>query len=443
MGRRCFFTFGGNNVRNRYLILFLIMAATAFLGELKMNPFGEPFRFSLGTTCFFFGLIWFRKLRLLETGLFVGVALLLFRSFLDINQGETVEHAFLHHVPSTVYYLIFAVFLSLTDLRRRLEKPLIVGMIGAGGDLLANIGELLLRNQFGGHYALDLHTLLILALFGALRSFFVVGLYNMLMIRQLRLLGEQQKEQIEHLLLLNASLYEEGFYLNKSMGHIEDITRNSYDLYKQLKSEEKAGGLPAHYSRQALSIAEEVHELKKDSQRILAGLDKLLKQEAVEERISLNDLMELVMQANRKYALMLGKNIDFRLLGNVNLTTNRTYALVSILNNLVANGVEAIPSVGRIGLEVRLIEASVEWVVWDDGPGIPDEEAEYVFQPGYTTKYDSRGNPSTGIGLSHCVDLTQMLGGTLELRRRAGTTQFLMRMPTSELLQKHKEEWNT
>ncbi|PWK13433.1 sensor histidine kinase [Tumebacillus permanentifrigoris] len=430
-------------MRNRYLILLLLMVATAFFGELKMNPFGEPFRFSLGTTCFFFGLIWFRQLRPLETGIGVGVSLLLFRGFLDINQGQSLAHAFQHHLPSTVYYLIFAVILTCTNLRRRLEKPLAVGVIGAGSDLIANIGELLLRNQFGGTYTLDLHTLLILALFGSLRSFFVVGLYNMLMIRQLRLLGEQQKEQIEHLLLLNASLYEEGFYLNKSMGHIEDITRNSYDLYKQLKGQEKAGVWPTHFSRQALSIAEEVHELKKDSQRILAGLDKLLKQEAVEERISLRALTELVMQANRKYALMLGKDIEFHIQANVNLNTNRTYALVSILNNLVANSVEAIPRVGRIGLDVRLVEAHVEWMVWDDGPGIPDEEAEYVFQPGYTTKYDSRGNPSTGIGLSHCTDLTHMLGGTLEMRRRAGTTQFSMRMPTAELLQKHKEEWNS
>lgn len=429
-------------MRTRYVHLLIIMAATAFFGELKMNPFGESFRFSLGTTCYFFGLIWFRQLRPFETGVAVGVFLLLFRSLLDMNQGHSFEQAFTHHVPSTVYYLLFALVLSSTNLRRRLEKPLAVGIIGAAGDFLANIGELLTRNQLGANYALDLHTLLILALFGALRSFFVVGLYNMLMIRQLRLLGEQQKEQIEHLLLLNASLYEEGFYLHKSMGHIEDITHNSYDLYKQLKQQEKTSHLSPHFSRQALLIAEEVHELKKDSQRILAGLDKLLKQEPIEERMELNALTELVVQANRKYAQMLGKQIDFYLQANVNLTTNRIYPLVSILNNLVANSVEAIPQTGRIGLEVRLLEADVEWLVWDDGPGIPEQETHYVFQPGYTTKYDSRGNPSTGIGLSHCLDLTKLLGGTLVFRRRAGTTQFTMRMPSSELLQKHKEEWN-
>ncbi|MBL0385955.1 sensor histidine kinase [Tumebacillus sp. ITR2] len=419
------------------------MAATAFLGELKMNPFGETFRFSLGTTCYFFGLIWFQQLRPFETGVWVGVSLLLFRALLTHNQGVAWDDALLHHLPSTIYYLLFALTLTLTNLRRRLEKPLMVGIIGAGGDLLANIGELTFRNLLGAAYPLDTHTVLILALFGCLRSFFVVGLYNMLMIRQLRLLGDQQNEQIQHLLLLNASLYEEGFYLHKSMGHIEDITRNSYELYKQLKTEEKSGRLPSGYSRHALSIAEEVHELKKDSQRILAGLDKLLRQDTIEERIELKQLTRLVVQANSKYAQMLGKEIDFHQHAEINLTTNRTYALVSILNNLVANSVEAIQGAGSIGVEVRLSQAFVEWMVWDTGPGIPDSEAEYVFQPGYTTKYDSRGNPSTGIGLSHCLDLTASLCGTLEMTRSGSTTQFLLRMPTSELLQKQREEWSS
>ncbi|KEO84668.1 ATP-binding protein [Tumebacillus flagellatus] len=429
-------------MRNRYVHLLLIMAATAFFGELKMNPFDDSsFRFSLGTTCYFFGLIWFQQLRVFETGVCVGGFLLLFRVFLSHNQGHGWDEALLYHFPSTVYYMLFALVLTFTNLRRHLEKPWMVGVIGAGGDLVANIGELTLRDALGAQYSFDLHTFLILALFGCLRSFFVVGLYNMLMIRQLRLLGDQQKAQIEHLVLLNSSLYEEGFYLHKSMGHIEDITRNSYDLYKQLIQQEKAGSLPPGYSRHALSIAEEVHELKKDSQRILAGLDKLLRQDTIEERLSLRDLTLLVVQANRKYAAMHGKEIEFQWLCDVNIETNRTYALVSILNNLVANSVEAIGHSGRIGLEVRLADAFVEWTVWDNGPGIPDEDAAYVFQPGYTTKYDTQGNPSTGIGLSHCLDLAASLCGSLEMTRRAGLTQFLLRMPTSELLQKKREEW--
>ena len=421
----------GYAMLNRILLLALLMGATAFLGELKMTPFGEPFRFSLGTAAYFFGLIWFRTLRPLETGLYVGLFLLFFRCLLGMQQtGGTFWEQFPHHVPSTIYYLLFASVLTITNLRKRLDRPLQVGIIAVIGDLVANVGELVVRNLLGASYDLNIQTLLILLLFGTLRSFFVVGVYNMLMIHQVRLLGEQQRQQIDRLLLINSSLYEEGFYLQKSMSHIEEITRNSYDLYRRLKGQPEL-------ARQALSISEEVHELKKDSQRILAGLDKLMRQESFSERIPLGDVCKLVVQANQKYAQMLGKDISFELEADVSLTTNRIYPLVSILNNLVANAVEAIPERGRIGVEVHLAEEMmIEWHVWDDGSGITAEDSEYVFQPGYTTKYDSQGNPSTGIGLSHCIDLASSLDGRLLLLPRQDRTQFVMQMPTSELLNK-------
>ncbi|HEU4963015.1 MAG TPA: ATP-binding protein [Bacilli bacterium] len=415
----------------RVFLLVLIMAGTAFFGELKMNPFGEQFRFSLGTTCYFFGLIWFRQLRPLETGILVGVFLFVFRSFLEMGQhGGSFFGAWEEHLPSTVFYLIFATMLTATGLRRRLDRPLLVGLIGTLGDFAGNVGELLLRNGLGENYMFDAHTLLILLLFATLRSFFVVGLYNMLMIRHVRALGEERKQQVERLLLINSSLYEEGFYVEKSMRHIEHVTRSSYSLYKDLR----ASQLPPALSTRALQIAEEVHELKKDSQRILAGLGKLMRQEAISERIHLAELIALVIGANRKYADMLGKKIHFSSLCELNLQTSRVYALVSILNNLVANAVEAIEEQGRIGIEVDLLAGEIEWLVWDNGPGITPEDAEFAFQPGFTTKYDPQGNPSTGIGLTHCRDLVATLQGTLAYREHKGRTCFVLRMPSSELL---------
>ncbi|WP_232463428.1 sensor histidine kinase [Tumebacillus avium] len=426
-------------IMKRLLLLVLIMAATAFFGELKMNPFGSQFRFSLGTCVYFFGLIWFRQLRPFETGVSVGLFLMLFRSLLDVTQhGGTFWSYLPDHLPSAVYYLLFASFLTLTNLRKRLDSPMLVGITGTLGDLVGNIGELLTRNALGADYVLGPNTVLVLLLFGALRSFFVVGLYNMLMIRQVRALGQQQQKQIDRLLLINSSLYEEGFYLQKSMLHIEEITRSSYELYKQLIEQEKRGQTAPALSRRALLIAEEVHELKKDSQRILAGLDKLIKQESLRDRMPLLHLNELVIGANAKYAEMLGKEIEFSTRTDINLGTTRIYPLLSILNNLTANAVEAIPHKGRVGLEVMLREGSIEWHVWDDGPGISADDSEYIYQPGYTTKYDSLGNPSTGIGLSHCQDLAAMLGGSLTLLQENGVTRFIMRMPTYELLSKEK-----
>ena len=50
------------------------------------------------------------------------------------------------------------------------------------------------------------------------------------------------------------------------MNHIEQITASSHDLYRKIKKESMH-----ELSVQALHIAQEIHEVKKDSQRILAG----------------------------------------------------------------------------------------------------------------------------------------------------------------------------
>ena len=39
--------------------------------------------------------------------------------------------------------------------------------------------------------------------------------------------------------------------------------------------------------------------------------------------------------------------------------------------------------------------------VIDDGPGIAQKYKKLVFKPGFTSKYDQTGTPSTGIGLLH------------------------------------------
>lgn len=84
--------------------------------------------------------------------------------------------------------------------------------------------------------------------------------------------------------MINTELYQEAFYLRKSMSHLEEITRDSYQLYTRLLSSENTE------SSAALLIAENVHEVKKDSQRMLAGLSKLINQEVLAPQLPIAEL---------------------------------------------------------------------------------------------------------------------------------------------------------
>ncbi|RNB83367.1 sensor histidine kinase [Brevibacillus fluminis] len=419
-------------MRDRLFMLVIIMLATAFFGEMKVNPFGGSFRFSLGIAAFFFGLLWFQSLPVLLTGFLTGTFICGFRVGLDMMISHTAPLDSLQaHLPSAFYYFSFSLLIHLSRARQYLEFPLGVGLIGATVDFASNMVELFVRQLFGDFPDLTLQSIMMLLFFGALRSFFAVGLYNNFMIRQVRAVGEVRQQELEKLRMINTELYGEAFYLRKSMSHLEEITRESYQLYTRLLMSENTE------SYKALHIAEHVHEVKKDSQRLLAGLSKIINQEGLDSSLAITDLCQLVIRANQKYAEMIGKRIQFMMTCEVDLSTSQIYELLSVLNNLVANAVEAIPSAGWIELAVELRQRDIVFHVLDNGPGIPREEREWVFEPGYTTKYDQAGNASTGIGLTHARGIVHSLKGNLGIvNDHKQLTHFEVTIPTDQLLRK-------
>jgi len=102
-------------------------------------------------------------------------------------------------------------------------------------------------------------------------------------------------------------------------------------------------------------------------------------------------------------------------------------ALKRCLTNLVDNAL-------KFGKRARLrVEEGDELVIGvsDDGPGIPEESLERVFEPFYRLE-SSRGRETggTGLGLSIARDIVQAHGGTLTLRNRSeGGLTAELRLP--------------
>lgn len=88
-------------------------------------------------------------------------------------------------------------------------------------------------------------------------------------------------------------------------------------------------------------------------------------------------------------------------------------AIHQVVLNLVGNAIDAVDRGGRI--EVRATydaDAGVtEVVVADDGPGVPLDRRERIFEPFYST----RGQRGTGLGLAVARKLVERHGGTLAL----------------------------
>ena len=85
-----------------------------------------------------------------------------------------------------------------------------------------------------------------------------------------------------------------------------------------------------------------------------------------------------------------------------------------VLWNLVRNGVQATAAGTRVTVSVAAVDARVEMVVTDEGPGITPEAAEKIFDAFYTTR--SHG---AGIGLAvvrRIIDDHAPYGATIDVR---------------------------
>ncbi|MNE52166.1 Sensor histidine kinase GlnK [compost metagenome] len=187
-----------------------------------------------------------------------------------------------------------------------------------------------------------------------------------------------------------------------------------------------------------LDITQQIHEVKKDSQRILAGLVKLADREVTGD-LPLSVIMKFTMKSNAKYAEMLGKHIQFTLNMTSDYITASYTPLLTLLGNLTANAVEVIKGNGSITLDVREGGEYTVFSVADSGGGIKERDRELLFEPGFTTKFNQEGVAATGIGLSHVQDIVDLFAGqiTVEPVSELGGARFQIKLPVSGL---RKEE---
>ncbi|MCL4425168.1 MAG: sensor histidine kinase [Firmicutes bacterium] len=422
--------------------ILMVAVSVAALAEVKVNPFGTQFRFALGAAAFNFASILDRSLPVVGVGVISGLVVLTLRLLLSLVAWPATElgQAFLVHFPGGLYYLLLALALTGLDFRRRLDQPLPLGLKLILADALANLGEILIRGEVkslpGAFYFAGIFLMI-----GFIRTTMVLGLYFVVQQRHLEELQQQERRKYREMLLLATALRNEAFFLKKSSADIEKTMAKSYQLYSQarlLSSEEKGEGPEytplGHLSATALAVAKEIHEIKKDYQRIIAGLERLVDPQEIGGPRDMAEVVELALAVNQNYARRLRKEISFvgRVEGDGPLTA--PLPLLTILNNLLNNAIEAIPEEGNIEVEITREGTEVLLLVKDTGVGIPAGDREIIFEPGYSTKFrPETGEFYAGIGLTHVRGLVEDLGGRILVSREGGKTVFRVSLPSRRL----------
>jgi signal transduction histidine kinase len=96
------------------------------------------------------------------------------------------------------------------------------------------------------------------------------------------------------------------------------------------------------------------------------------------------------------------------------------HRLEQVLLNLVLNALRAMPGGGWVevaGHQVQHADAAgITICVSDTGPGIAPEQAEKIFEPGFSARRDG-----PGLGLAVCRKIVEQHGGSLAAANRAGS----------------------
>ena len=109
--------------------------------------------------------------------------------------------------------------------------------------------------------------------------------------------------------------------------------------------------------------------------------------------------------------------------------------VVRIVENLLVNATKHTPPAARIWVGARRVENGIVVVVEDDGPGVPAEERERLFQP-FERGEASRPSPGLGVGLSLVARFAEAHGGGAWVEDRPGggaSFRVLLPNPSSRL----------
>jgi signal transduction histidine kinase len=108
------------------------------------------------------------------------------------------------------------------------------------------------------------------------------------------------------------------------------------------------------------------------------------------------------------------RGVDVETIGEPLVALADRTLLAQLLQNLVSNAAHAAKSLAAPRVRVHVYERGERVVisVRDNGPGIPHDLQERVFEPFFTTR---RGQGGTGLGLSLCREYARQLDAELSL----------------------------
>ena len=348
---------------------------------------------------------------------------------------EVIPDAVFFMVYAIVYYILYyQVFLGEKTVR---NFPLMIFF----ADAIGNTAELLLRSVMFQRNVITFHTIGVVLCIAFLRTIIIQVIVVVIERYSNLLLQHEMDEEFKRLLLQTSKLDGEMYIIDKNIGEMENVMKQTYRLYKELEADEQ---VPPHFKKEALSIARLIHEIKGDYKGVAEVIRTQLMYEPDSGGMKISDILSI--EKKDVGTVLKNKKIDAEIQINVknDFYVKPYFEMISVIRNLVMNSAEAFgESSGKIRIIVEEDDRDYLIIEYDNGPGMSEECLQSMFLDGFSTKFDEKtGNIQRGLGLplvKHYVE--EIFKGTIEAESKEGEySRFIVRIPESTVLQWQKEE---
>ena len=169
--------------------------------------------------------------------------------------------------------------------------------------------------------------------------------------------------------------------------------------------------------RAAMELIDDITERSATLTRSLLGFARRGKQRAMP--VSVNDVVTSMSELLTR--TLAGLDLDFELEASERGTVHGDHAqLEQVIMNLVLNARDAVQGTGRVVVRTADLTSSdpqagryVLLEVRDNGPGLPNEVRQHVFEPYFMTK--TRPDPGSGVGLATVFAIVEAHNGSVEV----------------------------
>jgi len=399
----------------------LALIVIGISSRLYINFYTSNFNFSFGAVLFPVCIYLDDDRNPLNFGILLSFMFFLFSFIFD--------QQFLNVMPEMTFYILYGLIFFIAYKIKKTYSLKAIFFLIIFSDFAGNILEMYLRI---GNFVSERYVIRGIAAAAVTRAVFAALIIMSHKYYRNLLIKEEHELRYKKLLWFTSQLKTEVYWMEKNMDHIEKVMSSAYNLFSDITEEKNKN----NWSNQALEISTNIHEIKKEYDIVVRGIESILEHSDEDPGMDFSEIARILRETIKQSIVLSGKDISLEFISKDNFYTLKHYDLMSILRNLMNNSVEAIDKKGEIKFNHKKSDGKHIFCVEDTGNGIPVEDELLIFSPGFSSKINySTGQINRGLGLALVKNIVHdKLEGEIEfISKKNEGTSFWVEIPAQNL----------